>query len=51
MNKIIKHKKIAGDCGAGDFFHASAFSNACEENLAGIYEKFLLVLTHFYIGV
>jgi len=31
----IYDKKIAGDCGAGDFFHASAFSNACEKNLAG----------------
>ena len=29
------NKKIAGDCGAVDFFYASAFPNACEENLAG----------------
>ncbi|EKQ51210.1 MAG: hypothetical protein A370_05080, partial [Clostridium sp. Maddingley MBC34-26] len=27
---LTGNKKIASDCGAVDFFHASAFSNACE---------------------
>ncbi len=45
--KIFIKNKIAGDCGAGDFFYASAFSNECEKNLAGEYIfSFILFIKH-----